>query len=207
MSGPVAVVHLDESCLGNGRDGATPGGAAALIEVRTARRLERRDFVLADDDTTNNRMALAGAIGVLRVLSGKGRRLTGLMVSDSQYLVKGMREWVPAWIGRGWRRREGEIENLALWQDLVQAAARHQLQWTWVRGHARHPKNEYADYLAQQAARTQQSSETAVASGFLAWLAERRAAGQYVDYDPDAAFTRQEVRLLAGERFALAGGV
>ncbi len=204
---PAAVVHLDESCLGNGRDGATPGGAGALIEVRTAAGIQRRDVFLHAPDTTNNRMALSGAIAVLQLAGRKGRRLRLLLVSDSEYLVRGMREWVPGWIARGWRRKTGAIENLELWQALVASAHRHETQFTWVRGHAGHPKNEYANDLAVGAARTQQTSAGAVESGLPDWLNARRAAGQYLDYDPDAAFAALERRLLAGETFALDAGV
>src|SRR5207342_1164209 len=97
-----------------------------------------------------------------------------LMVSDSEYLVKGMREWVPGWMVRGWKRKGGPIENLELWQELVRAARLHGVQWTWVRGHRGHAKNEYANDLAVKAAREQITSEGAVASGFEAWLAARR---------------------------------
>ena len=89
---PIAIAHLDESCLGNGREGATPGGAAGLVEARAGKMLVRRDFYLSEPDTTNNRMALAGAIAALRLMAGKGKRLRVLIVSDSEYLVRGMRE-------------------------------------------------------------------------------------------------------------------
>ena len=93
----IAVVHLDESCLGNGQEGKTPGGAGGLIETATRGGVQRRDFFLHAADTTNNRMALAGGIAALQLLAGKGQRMRVLLVSDSEYLVKGMREWVPAW--------------------------------------------------------------------------------------------------------------
>ena len=109
---PIAVLHLDESCLGNGRDRPTPGGAGGLIELQAGGRVQRRDFYIHAPDTTNNRMALAGAIAALQLLAAKGKRLQALLVSDSEYLVKGMREWVPGWIARGWNRKGGEIENL-----------------------------------------------------------------------------------------------
>lgn len=200
----VAVVHLDESCLGNGRKGENPGGAGGLIEVRSTKGIERRDFYTYDLNTTNNRMALNGAIVVLRVLAAKGNRLRVLMVSDSEYLVKGMREWAPGWAARGWIRKTGPIENLSLWQDLVKAARLHQVQWTWVRGHRGHPKNEYANDLAVAAAREAKTSNGAVESGFAEWLARKRKKGKFLDYDPDYAFELLEQRVAAGESFALA---
>jgi ribonuclease HI len=201
---PIAVLHLDESCLGNGRAGATPGGAAGLIEVRTRSGIQRRDFYLASPDTTNNRMALSGAIAALQLLAGKGIRMRALIVSDSEYLVKGIREWAPGWAARGWRRKAGEIENLELWKALVRSAALHDVQWTWVRGHRGHPKNEYANDLAVGAAEHQETSAGAVESGFVPWLTAKQARGLFAGYDPDAAFTEIERRLAADERFPVA---
>ena len=198
-----AVIHLDESCLGNGRDLPSPGGAGGLIEVRNRGVVERRDFFVHAPDTTNNKMALAGAIGVLQLLSRKGARLTVLVVSDSEYLVRGVREWMPGWRARGWKRRTGEVENLDLWRALEHSLSLHEVQFAWVRGHNGHPKNEYANDLAVRAAKEQETSPGVIPSGFEEWLAERRATGQYSDYDPDGAFTALEERLRAGERFPL----
>ena len=200
----VSVVHLDESCLGNGREGDNPGGAGGLIEVRSQGRIQRRDFYLHAPATTNNRMALIGASTVLRLMAAKGKRMRVLMVSDSEYLVKGMREWVPGWAGRGWTRKAGPIENLVLWQELAAAARQHDVQWTWVRGHRGHPKNEYANDLAVAAARQQLTSAGVVESGFGEWLAKKQARGMFIGYDPDAAFEALERRLTAGESFPLA---
>ncbi len=200
----IAVVHLDESCLGNGREGENPGGAGGLIEVRVRRQVQRRDFYLYSPHTTNNRMALVGAAKVLELLATKGNRMRVLLVSDSEYLVKGIRQWVPGWIARGWTRRGGPIENLALWQALAAAVRLHEVQWTWVRGHAKHAKNEYADHLAVSAAREQKSSDGVVESGFLEWLAAKQAKGQYSGYDPDQEFERLERRLASEEAFPLA---
>lgn len=202
MTAP-AIVHLDESCLGNGREIATPGGAGGFIEVRTGKGVERRDFFVHSPDTTNNKMALAGAIGVLQLLARKGARLQVLLVSDSEYLVRGVREWLPGWIAKGWKRKGGALENLELWRALEQSLALHDTQLAWVRGHNGHPKNEYANDLATAAAREQQTSPGIVASGFLPWLVDKRAAGQYLDYDPDAAFAGLEQRLARGERLPL----
>jgi ribonuclease HI len=198
---PIAVLHLDESCLGNGQARATPGGAAGLIEIRAGRAVQRRDFYIHAPDTTNNRMALSSAIAALQLLAGKSRRLRVLLVSDSEYLIKGMREWVPGWIARGWKRKGGEIENLELWRVLVDSARKHDAQWTWVRGHQGHPKNEFANDLAVKAATEQITSAGAVESGFGAWLAAKQAKRQYTGYDPDATFVALEERLAAGADF------
>jgi ribonuclease HI len=202
-----AILHLDESCLGNGREGQNPGGGGGLVEARSSNgNIHRRDFYISSPATTNNRMALASAVAALQLLARKGARLPVLMVSDSQYLVKGMREWVPGWVGRGWRRREGLIENLELWKALVASARLHDVQWTWVRGHKGHPKNEYANDLAVLAAKEQRTSEGIVESGFDDWLKVKRAKGLYLAYDPDTAFAELEERLLSDDPFALSEG-
>lgn len=206
MSG-IAILHLDESCLGNGREGENPGGGGGLIEARSRNgRIQRRDVFISAPATTNNRMALASAATALEQLAKKGARLRVLIVSDSQYLVKGMREWVPGWVGRGWRRKEGPIENLELWQALLAASRRHDVQWTWVRGHKGHAKNEYANDLAVKAAREQVGSDGIVASGFGDWLEAKRSKGLYLEYDPDEAFAALEQRVAADEPFPLADG-
>jgi ribonuclease HI len=203
----IAILHLDESCLGNGREGENPGGGGGLIEARSANgRLQRRDLYLSARATTNNRMALASAAAALRALSRKGARLRVLVVSDSQYLVKGMREWVPVWVARAWRRKEGPIENLELWKELLASSRLHDVQWTWVRGHQGHAKNEYANDLAVKAARDQVASDGIVASGFDDWLAAKRAKGRYLEYDPDEAFAVLESRVAADEPFPMAEG-
>lgn len=177
---PVVAVYADESCLGNGREGENPGGAAGLIEYRLPRdgTLVRRDYWLSEPATTNNRMALRSAIEALRILSGKGRRLHVVFTSDSQYLVKGMSEWIHGWKRRGWRRSGGAIENVELWQELDAVAQQHRCEWRWVRGHNGHPQNEWANVLAIRAARQQTSSDGAVDSGFEAWLEGEQAKGK-----------------------------
>ncbi|HET9798703.1 MAG TPA: ribonuclease H [Gemmatimonadaceae bacterium] len=173
---PLVAIYADESCLGNGREGANPGGAAGVIEhVNPAtERLTRWDYWIGEPATTNNRMALRSAIEAFRVISRRGGRYRVLFTSDSQYLVKGMTEWVYGWVSRGWRRKEGPIENLELWHELVDAAAPHRVQWQWVRGHAGHPQNEYANDLAVRAAREQTASAGARTSGFDEWLEAQR---------------------------------
>jgi ribonuclease HI len=199
----IVVAHLDESCLGNGREGDNPGGSGGLIEIRTPKGIERREFYLHSPATTNNRMALAGAIALLQLLSAKGKRLRVLIVSDSEYLVRGAREWLPGWVSRGWKRKSGAIENLELWRALHASLARHATQLVWVRGHAGHAKNEFANDLAVRAAKEQITSEGIIAATFDSWLAAQRGKGRYVEYDADAAFTALESRVAAGESLPL----
>jgi ribonuclease HI len=174
------VVHADESCLGNGREGDNPGGAGGLVEIARGGEVSRRDYFVAESATTNNRMALRSAITALELLGVKGRSLALEFVSDSSYLVKGMSEWVPSWRARGWRRKGGELQNLELWQELSDLAEPHDIRWRWVRGHADDPRNAYADYLATKAARDQVSSDGLVESGYAEWLAVQRAKGLFL---------------------------
>jgi len=176
---PPIVVHADESCLGNGREGENPGGAAGLIEhTDRSGKLTRLDYWISEKATTNNRMALRSAIEALKILSRKENRLHVSFVSDSQYLVKGMNEWLRGWKARGWRRKDGEIENLGLWQELDRLSTAHAVKWQWVRGHNKHPQNEYADHLATRAAREQSNSGGPITSLYEEWLAGQRAKGR-----------------------------
>jgi len=169
---PLVAVYADESCLGNGREGDNPGGAGVLLEFRRdgVAELVRRDVWVAEKATTNNRMALRSVIETFGALSRKSRHFRVVFTTDSRYIVDGMTQWVHDWARRGWRRKAGTIENLELWQQAVAAAAAHQVDWRWVRGHAGHAQNEYANYLAVRAASTQASSGGPVDSGFVAWL-------------------------------------
>jgi len=179
------LVHADESCLGNDSSKPSPGGNAALIEAPAGDSVARWDFYESSPQTTNNKMALAGAVATLEWIRRQWQHARIVYVSDSQYLVKGMTEWVRGWEARGWKRKGGTLENLELWQKLVQAAAPHHVTWRWIEGHAGHAKNEYANDLAIRAAERQERSNGLVPSGFDAWLAQQRARGHYLDYDPD----------------------
>lgn len=170
---PLVAVYADESCLGNGRSGATPGGFGALVEFRRADgSLSRFDLWGAEPDTTNNRMALRSVIESYHAMSRKGNRLSVQFTTDSRYIVDGMTSWVRGWIGRGWRRKEGAVENVELWQEAVEAIATHETQWAWVKGHAGHPQNEYANHLATRAAATQTTSDGLIPSEFDLWLSQ-----------------------------------
>ena len=191
---PRVTIHADESCLGNQfEDRENPGGAAGLVEFWGKSGWERRDYWYSEPDTTNNRMAIQSAIKGLSLLT---RPCVVRFVSDSQYLVKGMNEWVRGWKARGWRRKSGPPENLALWQELDRAAARHRIEWHWVRGHAGDPRNEYANHLATTAAKELTSPSGLVESGFTAWLEDQRERrNRYLDFqedDPPAGFELPE---------------
>ena len=178
MSRPVAILHLDESCLGNGREGENPGGGGGLIEARTrSGKIERRDFFLHEPATTNNRMALKGAAGALELLARKGARLVG---------ADGLRLAVPgeghAGVGAGMEGARLDPEGRADREPgAVEGSSSRRARSTTCSGPGSgvitgHPKNEYADWLAVRAAKEQRSSDGAVESGFGEWLAV--AAGE-----------------------------
>jgi ribonuclease HI len=171
---PLVAVYADESCLGNGKEGATPGGFGALVEWRrNDGGVQRFDLWASEPDTTNNRMALRSVIDTFQALSRKGNRLSVRFTTDSRYIVDGMTSWVRGWMARGWRRKEGAVENLELWQAAVDAIARHECEWNWVKGHAGHPQNEYANHLATSAAARQDATDGLVESSFEEWWSAR----------------------------------
>ena len=177
----LVYIYADESCLGNQfRDRARPGAAAGLIERFDDRRgWHRRDYALFEPDTTNNRMAILSAIAGLSSLK---RPCDVVFTSDSQYLVRGMTDWVHGWARKGWKRKGGPIENLVLWRRLVEEARRHRVEWRWVKGHAEHPKNEYANELATGTASARVSPAGLVPSGFEAWIAAQQEKGRFPEF-------------------------
>lgn len=170
----LVAIYADESCLGNGREGSNPGGAGGVLEMmdQASGTLVRSDYWISEPGTTNNRMALRSVIEAFAELDKMNRPFRVVFTSDSKYIVEGMRSWVAGWIARGWRRKAGPIENLALWQQAVKATSRFQVQWNWVRGHNGQPQNEYANHLATRAAADQSNSGGLVASDFDAWLSQ-----------------------------------
>lgn len=130
----------DGACLGN----PGPGGWAALLRSRGTERM----LAGGEPDTTNNRMELMAVIQALRLLK---RPCQVRVHTDSQYVQKGMKEWLPNWKARGWRTADKKpVKNADLWQELDALAAQHELSWLWVRGHAGDPGNERADQLANE---------------------------------------------------------
>ena len=114
-----------------------------------------------------------------------------VFTTDSRYLVDGMTQWVHGWAARGWKRKTGEIENLGLWRELLPVASRHQVEWCWVKGHAGHPQNEYANALAIRAAGEQLDSAGLVESGFEVWLRDEQEKGRYTGLVPAASAERE----------------
>jgi ribonuclease HI len=180
---PLVLVYADESCLGNQfKDRARPGAAAGVVEFfHPDKGWIRRDFWESEPDTTNNRMAIRSALIPLNALRGPSRVI---FTTDSRYLVDGMTQWVHGWAARGWKRKTGEIENLELWRALVEAARRHKIDWRWVKGHAGHAHNEYANMLAIRAATKQDQSGGLIPSGFQKWIEEEQEKERYLSFFP-----------------------
>ncbi|MFP4208790.1 MAG: ribonuclease HI [Wenzhouxiangella sp.] len=142
MSAPV-LIWTDGACLGN----PGPGGWGALLRWNG----NERDLSGGERLTTNNRMELMAAIQALEALK-RPCRVT--LTTDSQYVRKGISEWMAQWKCNGWKTAAKKpVKNVDLWQRLDQAVARHQVEWVWVKGHSGHPENERADQLASRAAR------------------------------------------------------
>ncbi|MEZ2406950.1 ribonuclease HI [Bosea sp. RCC_152_1] len=136
------TTHFDGSCLGN----PGPGGfAAILLNDLTGSRKTLKGPV---PDTTNNRAELTAAINALEFIR-PGAFVT--MVGDSQYVIKGITEWLPVWRKRGWRGKDNKpVSNQDLWLQLTGAAERAaKVEWVWTKGHAGNPLNEEADRLAR----------------------------------------------------------
>jgi ribonuclease HI len=132
------IVYTDGGCRGN----PGPGGWAALLRYGD----HERELTGAEAQTTNNRMELMGAIAALEALTRTSRVA---LYTDSQYVKKGMTEWLKSWIARGWLTADKKpVKNADLWQRLQAAAAGHQVEWHWVRGHNGDPGNERVDALA-----------------------------------------------------------
>ena len=139
------TIAFDGACLGN----PGPGGyGAVLINERTK---DEKIVRGSDPVTTNNRMELTAAIEALNALR-PGASVT--MIGDSQYVLKGMTEWLPNWKARGWRTAQRKpVRNAGLWQALEAAVAQHaDVRWPWVRGHNGHALNERADQIASEEA-------------------------------------------------------
>ncbi|MDD3529623.1 MAG: ribonuclease HI [Gallionellaceae bacterium] len=131
-------LYSDGACKGN--PGA--GGWGVLLRFGD----HEKELCGGAADTTNNRMELTAVIEGLKSLK---RACRVRVHTDSQYVHKGIREWLPGWKRKGWRTSSGQaVKNRDLWEALDFLATEHQVEWHWVRGHAGHPENERADALA-----------------------------------------------------------
>jgi ribonuclease HI len=134
-------IYTDGACRGN----PGPGGWAAFLSVDG----REKEIAGAEALTTNNRMELTA---VIRALEALHRPVSVRVFTDSQYVRRGITEWVAAWKARGWRTADRKsVKNLDLWQRLEELAARHEIDWRWVPAHAGVPGNERVDRLANQA--------------------------------------------------------
>jgi len=144
-SSETVEIFTDGACLGN----PGPGGWAALLRYRG----REKELVGGESETTNNRMELMAAIAGLEALTRPSRvHLT----TDSSYVKDGITKWLHGWKRRDWRTADRKpVKNRDLWQRLEAAAASHEVDWAWVRGHAGHEENERVDLLARGAAQEQ----------------------------------------------------
>ena len=135
------VIYSDGACRGN----PGPGGWAALLIKGT----NERELSGAEAETTNNRMELTA---VLRALQALRRPVRARVYTDSEYVRKGITEWLKNWKARGWKTAARKpVRNQDLWEALDMAAATHEVDWRWVKGHAGVPGNERVDELARRA--------------------------------------------------------
>lgn len=134
-------IFCDGACSGN----PGPGGYGAILRASGG----EKELSGSELQTTNNRMELTAAIAALTSLK---RPCSVTITTDSQYMVKGMTEWISGWCRRGWVNSKKEpVLNRDLWEQLLQLAAVHNIEWKWVRGHAGHVENERCDELARMA--------------------------------------------------------
>ena len=134
-------IYTDGACRGN----PGPGGWAALLIAGT----NEREISGAETLTTNNRMELTA---VIRALEALKRPVQGNLYTDSQYVRKGVLEWMPQWKARGWKTADKKpVKNQDLWQALDDLVKRHELEWHWVKGHSGNAGNERVDELANRA--------------------------------------------------------
>jgi ribonuclease HI len=137
VSDPVEI-FTDGACSGN----PGPGGWGAVLRWRG----QEKEISGGEAETTNNRMELMAAI---RALESLKRPMQVVVTTDSDYVRKGITEWVAQWQARGWKTAAKKpVKNADLWQRLIAAEAPHRVTWHWVKGHAGHPENERADRLA-----------------------------------------------------------
>lgn len=133
-------IFTDGACRGN----PGPGGWGALLRYKG----KEKNLHGGERETTNNRMELMAAIVALETLK---RPCRVHLTTDSQYVMKGITEWMVNWKKRGWKTAGRQpVKNVDLWQRLDNALAPHEVTWEWVRGHTGHPENEKADALANQ---------------------------------------------------------
>jgi len=140
MAEGVVEIYSDGACRGN----PGPGGWGALLRANGA----EKELYGGEAATTNNRMELMAAIRALEALKRPSRVK---LYTDSIYVMKGISTWIHDWKRRGWRTADKKpVKNEDLWRQLEAAAARHEVEWHWVKGHAGHPENERADQLANK---------------------------------------------------------
>jgi ribonuclease HI len=143
------LVYTDGGCSGN----PGPGGWAYVLVLETFQgpKVLMENFG-AEKETTNNRMELMAVIAALEALKGMEQGRKAQVFTDSQYVQKGMTEWIQGWKRNGWRTSDkGLVKNQDLWQRLDALASDFSITWTWIKGHAGNRYNERCDTLTQKA--------------------------------------------------------
>ncbi|MGR3621044.1 ribonuclease HI [Pseudophaeobacter sp.] len=150
MTTPEITIHTDGSCLGNPGKG---GYAAVVRRYENGEEIKKRIVDGSAAASTNNKMELKAAITGLRQLARNEQAMI-TVISDSEYLVKGMTERLPIWQAKGWRTSSGKpVKNQDLWEELLAVTGCLNVHWEWVRSHNGDPRNEEADQLANAAAK------------------------------------------------------
>jgi ribonuclease HI len=143
-------IYTDGACKGN----PGPGGWGALLVAGP----HEHELFGGEARTTNNRMELTA---VIRALAALKRESTVELYTDSEYVRKGITEWLAAWKRRGWKTADRKpVKNADLWRELETVAGRHRVRWHWVKGHSGHPENERADALANRGVTSARRDQT-----------------------------------------------
>lgn len=133
-------IYTDGACRGN----PGKGGWGAFLKFGE----HEKEIFGYNPETTNNQMELQAPAEALKLLK---QRCEVVMTTDSQYVMKGMQEWVHGWKKRGWKTASKQpVKNQEFWQNLDEQCQRHDVEWKWVKGHSGHPENEKADDLANK---------------------------------------------------------
>jgi len=140
MTPDIVELYTDGACSGN----PGPGGWGCILRFKGT----EKELCGGEPDTTNNRMEMKAVMAGLAALK---RPCTVAVYTDSQYVQKGISEWIWGWKKRGWKTADNKpVKNADLWQELDTLVKNHKVTWHWVKGHAGHPENERADELARK---------------------------------------------------------
>lgn len=136
---PYVEIYTDGGCIPNPGKGAW---TAILIYA------DKEKIISGyEEQTTNNRMELKAAVEGLKALKKKCKVI---IYTDSEYLKKGMTEWLQNWLKNGWKSTKGKVKNIDLWEELTSLVKKHEVKWMWIKGHNKHPQNERCDKIVKK---------------------------------------------------------